>query len=68
MKISMRSALYLVLATLALGTVVSALGVYASLVLDLPTGATIVCTFGIALIIMALVRPLIQPSAISPQP
>src|SRR2546429_3266474 len=51
-----------------MGTVVSALGVYASLVLDLPTGATIVCTFGIALIIMALVRPLIQPSAISPQP
>jgi len=51
-----------------MGTVVSALGVYASLVLDLPTGATIVCTFAIALIIMALVRPLIQPSDISPQP
>ncbi len=29
-----------------MGTVVSALGVYLSLVLDLPTGATIVCTFG----------------------
>jgi zinc/manganese transport system permease protein len=52
----------------SMGTVVSALGVYASLVLDLPTGATIVCTFGIALIIMALVRPLIQRSAVSPQP
>ena len=51
-----------------MGTVVSALGVYASLVLDLPTGATIVCTFGVALIIMALVRPLIQPSAVSRQP
>jgi zinc/manganese transport system permease protein len=43
-----------------MGTVVSALGVYASLKLDLPTGATIVCTFGLVLILMALVRPLIQ--------
>ncbi len=42
-----------------MGTVVSALGVYLSLVLDLPTGATIVCTFGIVLILMAAVRPLI---------
>jgi zinc/manganese transport system permease protein len=41
-----------------MGTVVSALGVYLSLVLDLPTGATIVCTFGVVLIVMALVRPL----------
>jgi len=48
-----------------MGTVVSALGVYASLVLDLPTGATIVCTFGVALIVMALVRPLVQPSSIA---
>jgi zinc/manganese transport system permease protein len=46
-----------------MGTVVSALGVYMSLVLDLPTGATIVCTFGIVLIVMALVRPLIQQTA-----
>ena len=43
-----------------MGTVVSALGVYLSLKLDLPTGATIVCTFGLVLIIMASVRPLIQ--------
>ena len=43
-----------------MGTIVSAAGVYLSLVLDLPTGATIVCTFGIALIVMALVRPLFQ--------
>jgi zinc/manganese transport system permease protein len=42
-----------------MGTVVSALGVYLSLVLDLPTGATIVCTFGIVLILMAAVRPFI---------
>src|SRR5213594_4083074 len=43
-----------------MGTIVSALGVYLSLQLDLPTGATIVCTFGLVLIIMAAVRPLIQ--------
>src|SRR3954451_12419899 len=43
-----------------MGTIVSALGVYLSLALDLPTGATIVCTFGAVLIIMAAVRPLIQ--------
>ena len=44
----------------SMGTIVSALGVYLSLVLDLPTGATIVCTFALALILMALVRPLFQ--------
>jgi len=43
-----------------MGTVVSALGVYLSLRLDLPTGATIVCTFGLVLILMALVRPFIH--------
>lgn len=43
-----------------MGTIVSAAGVYLSLQLDLPTGATIVCTFGLALIIMAAVRPLFQ--------
>jgi zinc/manganese transport system permease protein len=41
-----------------MGTLVSALGVYLSLQIDLPTGATIVCTFGIVLILMALVRQL----------
>jgi len=46
-----------------MGTVVSALGVYLSLMLDLPTGATIVCTFGLVLIVMALVKPLIVPRA-----
>jgi zinc/manganese transport system permease protein len=45
-----------------MGTVVSALGVYLSLILDLPTGATIVCTFGLVLIVMAALRPLIQRS------
>jgi zinc/manganese transport system permease protein len=46
-----------------MGTVVSALGVYLSLKLDLPTGATIVCTFGLVLVLMAALRPLIQGSA-----
>jgi Zinc-uptake complex component A periplasmic/ABC 3 transport family len=45
-----------------MGTVVSALGVYLSLRLDLPTGATIVRTFGLILIIMTVARPLIQRS------
>jgi zinc/manganese transport system permease protein len=45
-----------------MGTVVSALGVYLSLVLDLPTGATIVCTFGLVLIVMAAARPLLRRS------
>ncbi len=41
-----------------MGTIVSALGVYLSLWLDLPTGATIVCTFGLVLVLMAAVRPM----------
>jgi zinc/manganese transport system permease protein len=48
-----------------MGTVVSALGVYLSLVLDLPTGATIVCTFGVVLALMASVRPLILRKALA---
>jgi len=38
-----------------MGTLVSALGVYFSVLLDLPTGAAIVCTFGAVLIIMFFV-------------
>ena len=44
----------------SMGAVVSALDVYLSLRLDLPTGATIVCTFGLVLIIMGAVRPLFR--------
>ena len=43
-----------------MGTLVSALGVYLSLKIDLPTGATIVCTFGLVLIAMALCRGLVR--------
>jgi zinc/manganese transport system permease protein len=39
-----------------MGTLVSALGVYLSVVIDLPTGATIVCTFGGVLLLMFLVH------------
>ena len=39
-----------------MGTVVSALGIFLSVQLDLPTGATMVCTFGLVLILMATVR------------
>jgi zinc/manganese transport system permease protein len=43
-----------------MGAIVSAVGVYMSLVLDLPTGPTIVCTFGVALALMATVRPFVH--------
>jgi zinc/manganese transport system permease protein len=45
----------------SMGTIVSALGIFLSVKLDLPTGATMVCTFGFVLILMALLRPLIRP-------
>ena len=42
----------------SMGTVVSILGMYFSVVFDLPTGATIVCTFGLVLILMAIAKSL----------
>jgi zinc/manganese transport system permease protein len=39
-----------------MGTLVSALGVYFSVLFDLPTGATIVCTFGGVLILMFFIH------------
>jgi len=51
-----------------MGTLVSALGVYLSLQIDLPTGATIVCTFAIVLIAMAVVRLLLQKKRQSTAP
>ena len=47
-----------------MGTVVSALGVYLSLRLDLPTGAAMVCTFGVVLVLMALVRVLVPKTEV----
>jgi zinc/manganese transport system permease protein len=43
----------------AMGVVVSMLGMYFSVVIDLPTGATIVCTFGAMHVLMASVRALL---------
>jgi zinc/manganese transport system permease protein len=42
-----------------MGTIVSMLGMYFSVVFDLPTGATIVCTFGLALVVMALAKQVV---------
>jgi zinc/manganese transport system permease protein len=46
-----------------MGTLVSALGVYLSLKIDLPTGATIVCTFALVLIAMAALRGVFRKRA-----
>jgi zinc/manganese transport system permease protein len=43
-----------------MGLVVSILGMYFSVLFDLPTGATIVCTFGLVLVVMAAIRPLMR--------
>ena len=47
-----------------MGVLVSILGMYFSVVFDLPTGATIVCTFGLALILMAGLRPIVVRRAV----
>ena len=39
-----------------MGSLVTALGILLSFKIDLPTGATIVCTFGLALLALAIVR------------
>jgi zinc/manganese transport system permease protein len=49
-----------------MGTVVSALGIWLSVLLDLPTGATMVCTFGLVLIFMAAMRPLLRRTSGQP--
>jgi zinc/manganese transport system permease protein len=48
-----------------MGAVVSAVGVFLSFQLDLPTGATIVATFGAALLLLAGARKLVQVSTSS---
>jgi zinc/manganese transport system permease protein len=49
-----------------MGALVSAGGVALSFVLDLPTGATIVATFGVALLLLAGVRLLLRPKGALP--
>jgi len=45
----------------SMGALVTLLGVLLSFKLDLPTGATIVCTFGVALSLMAIARVIVRP-------
>jgi zinc/manganese transport system permease protein len=47
----------------SMGAIVTALGILLSFKLDLPTGATIVCTFGLTLALMAVVRWLMTRKA-----
>ncbi|HXK10511.1 MAG TPA: metal ABC transporter permease [Vicinamibacteria bacterium] len=49
-----------------MGFVVSFLGIYLSVKLDLPTGAAMVCTFGLVLVLMAAVRPLLRRTSGQP--
>jgi len=51
-----------------MGTLVSALGCYCSVWFDLPTGATIVCTFGAVLLVMFFVRQFFWRRAPLPLP
>jgi zinc/manganese transport system permease protein len=52
-----------------MGTLVSALGCYFSVYFDLPTGATIVCTFGAVLVCMAAAKTLFfRAKKAEPQP
>ena len=47
----------------SMGTLVSVLGIYFSVLMDLPTGATIVCTFGLVLVALAVLRPIVVRKA-----
>ena len=55
------------------GTLVSILGMAASAALDLPTGATVVCTFGLTLLVFAVIarlfgwRPATGAAALAPE-
>jgi zinc/manganese transport system permease protein len=43
-----------------MGAAVSIIGMYASYKLDAPTGATVVCTFGLALLVLSSARALVK--------
>jgi zinc/manganese transport system permease protein len=43
-----------------MGAVVSAIGILVSFYRDLPTGATIVCTFGVVLMVLAVLRVFVR--------
>jgi zinc/manganese transport system permease protein len=46
------------------GAAVSVLGITASAALDLPTGAAVVCAFGVALVILWLLVPAVRPAVV----
>jgi zinc/manganese transport system permease protein len=48
----------------SMGTLVSLLGIWLSLKWDLPTGATIVVTFGGVLLLLAAVRPILRRTGV----
>jgi zinc/manganese transport system permease protein len=50
-----------------MGAAVTMLGVLLSFRLDLPTGATIVCTFGISLLVLAVIWWLMRQRGAAPQ-
>ncbi|HXV59664.1 MAG TPA: metal ABC transporter permease [Vicinamibacteria bacterium] len=50
----------------ATGVVVSCLGLYMSVVLDLPTGAAVVVTFGVVLVIIALAKLILTQLGVFP--
>ena len=50
-----------------MGALVTALGILLSFYYDLPTGATIVCTFGLALLLMAALWAITQRRPLTPE-
>jgi len=45
------------------GTLVSVVGIVASAALDLPTGATVVCAFGLTLVVLWVVFLAMKPAS-----
>jgi zinc/manganese transport system permease protein len=50
------------------GTLVSVIGMVASAALDLPTGATVVCAFGLTLVALWVVFLALKPASVGPTP
>jgi zinc/manganese transport system permease protein len=48
-----------------MGALVTAIGILLSFRLDLPTGATIVCTFGLSLLLMGFVWALMRRRSVA---
>jgi zinc/manganese transport system permease protein len=50
------------------GTAVSVLGIVASAALDMPTGATVVCAFGVVLLALWVLLPAVRPVVLGRKP